>query len=90
MDLISVIIPAEIQSALLSEAIASVLGQSEAKKEILAVDDGSTDGSRLMLVRSPAPQSATGEPRTPTMPSFPRLAPGSTRSSEPATGWGWS
>ncbi len=46
--LISVIIPTFNRAALLAEAIASVLAQSERDFELLIVDDGSTDGTSAL------------------------------------------
>ncbi len=49
----SVIIPTYNRLPFLKEAIASVLGQSHAAFELLVVDDGSTDGTREFVAKTP-------------------------------------
>lgn len=55
-NLISVVVPVFDGERWLGEAIESVLGQSYGDTEIIAVDDGSTDGSRAVLARYPGVQ----------------------------------
>jgi len=49
MTSVSVVIPTRNRAPQLKQAIDSVLGQSEQVKEILVIDDGSTDGTRELL-----------------------------------------
>lgn len=53
LPLISVIIPCFNQSRYLDDAIQSVLDQQGARREIIVVDDGSTDGSALVAGKYP-------------------------------------
>jgi glycosyltransferase involved in cell wall biosynthesis len=48
---VSVVIPVYNGEAYLAEAITSVLGQTREELELVAVDDGSQDGSRAILER---------------------------------------
>jgi len=55
---VSVIVPVYNAERHLDAVLDSVLGQSLRELEVIAVDDGSTDGSRLLLDRR-----AAGDPR---------------------------
>lgn len=50
-DLVSVVIPTHNRAELLKRAIQSVLNQSYENIEIIVVDDGSSDNTRLMLAK---------------------------------------
>lgn len=52
-DLVSVVMPVYEGERWLAEAIESVLGQTYPSVELIAVDDGSTDGSAAILARYP-------------------------------------
>jgi glycosyltransferase involved in cell wall biosynthesis len=52
---VSVVIPSFNRSAMLREAVESVLVQEGARFELIVVDDGSTDDTRFMLDRLEAP-----------------------------------
>ena len=51
-DLVSVVIPVYNSEKFLDETISSVLNQTYANIEILAIDDGSTDDSLKILKKS--------------------------------------
>lgn len=53
-NLVSVIIPCYQQGRFLAEAIESVLAQSHTEREIIVVDDGSTDDTAQVATRYPA------------------------------------
>ena len=50
---LSVVLPVFNGARYLVEAIESILGQTRPAEEVIAVDDGSTDGSRAILERYP-------------------------------------
>ena len=61
---ISVVIPTFKQRALLPQAIETVLAQTIATREIIVVDDGSTDDTRERVIPDPGRTSHTSPKRT--------------------------
>ena len=57
MKLVSIIVPAYNAAPYLKQAIDSALAQTYSEKEIVVVDDGSTDGTEKIL----SPYVATGK-----------------------------